>query len=117
MLLPEYLSVYFHSPSTICTREFGCSYVFRCDINYPLEGRKMEYVIGVILTLAVAAFAAFIGFDRERAFYPTVLIVIASYYALFAAMGASTRTLIIEIVIASAFLLVAILGYRISLWI
>jgi hypothetical protein len=34
----------------------------------------MEYVIGVILTLAVAAFAAVIGFDRERAFYPTVLI-------------------------------------------
>ena len=34
---------------------FGCSYVFRCDINYPLEGRNMEYVIGVILTLAVAA--------------------------------------------------------------
>jgi hypothetical protein len=56
----------------------------------------MEYLIGVILTLAVAAFAAVIGFDRERAFYPTVLIVIASYYALFAVMGASTRTLIIE---------------------
>jgi len=50
----------------------------------------MEYLIGVILTLAVAAFAAVIGFDRERAFYSTVLIGIASYYALFAAMGAST---------------------------
>ena len=56
----------------------------------------MEYLIGVILTLAVAAFALVVGFDRERAFYPTVLIVIASYYALFAVMGASTRTLIIE---------------------
>jgi hypothetical protein len=28
-----------------------------------------------------------ISFDRERVFYPAVLIVIASYYALFAAMG------------------------------
>ena len=52
----------------------------------------MEYLIGVILTLAVAAFAAVIGFDRERAFYATVLIVIASYYALLAVMGGSTRT-------------------------
>ena len=49
----------------------------------------MEYFIGLILGLAVGGFAAVIGFDRERAFYPTVLIVIASYYVLFAAMGAS----------------------------
>ena len=56
----------------------------------------MEYLIGVILTLAVAAFAFVAGFDRERAFYPTVLIVIASYYALFAVMGASRRTLILK---------------------
>ena len=47
--------------------------------NYLLEGTIMEYLIGVTLTLAVAAFAAVVGFDRERAFYPTVLIVIASY--------------------------------------
>ena len=44
------------------------------------------------------------------------MIVIASYYVLFAAMGASGRTLIIEIVIASAFLLVAILGFRKNFW-
>jgi hypothetical protein len=49
----------------------------------------MEYVIGLILSLAVAGFAALIGFDRERAFYPTGLIVIAAYYVLFAAMGGS----------------------------
>ena len=76
----------------------------------------MEYLIGLILSLAVVAFAAVIGFDRERAFYPTVLIVIASYYGLFAVMGASGRTLIIEIVIASAFLLVAVLGFKRNLW-
>ena len=39
---------------------------------------QMEYVIGVILAAAVAGLATLVGFDRERAFYPTVLIVIAS---------------------------------------
>jgi len=76
----------------------------------------MEYLIGLILSLAVAGFAAAIGFDRERAFYPTVLIVIASYYVLFAAMGASRRTLIIEIVVAGGFLLVGVLGFRRNFW-
>src|SRR5207249_958733 len=72
----------------------------------------MEYLTGLILSLAVAISAAIIGFDRERAFYPTVLIVIASYYVLFAAMGASRRALIIEIIVASGFLLSAVLGFR-----
>jgi hypothetical protein len=64
----------------------------------------------------VAGLASTVGFDRERAFYPTVMIVIASYYVLFAAMGASNRTLIIESAVASCFLLVALLGYRRNLW-
>jgi len=76
----------------------------------------MEYLIGLILSLAVAGFAAIVGFDRERAFYPTVLIVIASYYVLFAVMGASRRTLIIEIVVAGGFLLVAVPGFRKNFW-
>ena len=76
----------------------------------------MEYLIGLILSLAVAGFAAVVGFDRERAFYPTVLIVVASYYVLFAAMGASTRTLTIESVVASGFLAVAVLGFRRNFW-
>jgi hypothetical protein len=76
----------------------------------------MEYLIGVILTLAVATFAAVIGFDRERAFYSTVLIVIASYYALFAVMGASTRTLIIESLFAGVFVLFAVLGFKGNYW-
>lgn len=76
----------------------------------------MEYLIGVILTLAVAAFAAVIGFDRERAFYSTVVIVIASYYALFAVMGASARTLIIESIVAGVFVLFAVLGFKGNYW-
>ena len=76
----------------------------------------MEYLIGLILALAVAGFAAIIGFDRERSFYPTVLIVIASYYVLFAAMGASRRTLGIEIAVAAGFSLVAVLGFKKNFW-
>jgi hypothetical protein len=77
----------------------------------------MEYLIGLILSLMVAGFATVVGFDRERVFYPTVLIVIASYYVLFAAAGASARTLLIEIAVASCFLVVAVLGFRRNFWI
>ncbi len=44
----------------------------------------MPYAIGIVLSLSVARFASRVGFDRDRAFYPTVLIVIASYYVLWA---------------------------------
>jgi len=77
----------------------------------------MEYAIGVVLGLAIAATATVIGFDRDRSFYPTVLIVIATYYVLFAVMGGTYNVLIAELLAASGFLLVAIVGYRTSLWI
>lgn len=76
----------------------------------------MEYLIGLILSVAVAGFATAIGLDRERGFYPPVIIVIASYYVLFAVMGGSSRALLIEIVVASGFLLLAALGFKSSLW-
>ncbi len=76
----------------------------------------MEYLIGFLLSLGVAGFAVVVGLGRERAFYPTVLIVVASYYVLFAAMASSNRTLIIEIMIAIGFLLLAAVGYKRSLW-
>jgi hypothetical protein len=82
----------------------------------------MEYLISLILALAVAALASAVGFDRERSFYATVLIVVASYYALFAVMGSShvmgssQRTLVIEGVAASAFLLLAVLGFKRNYW-
>ena len=52
----------------------------------------MPYAIGVVLSVSVALLARRVGFDRDRAFYPTVLIVIASYYVLSAAMSASVHT-------------------------
>jgi len=76
----------------------------------------MEYLVGLLLAVAVVVFAAVIGFDRERSFYATVLIVVATYYVLFAVMGASSRTLIIEIAAASVFFPFAVLGFKGSLW-
>jgi hypothetical protein len=76
----------------------------------------VEYLIGLILSVAVAGFATAIGFDRERAFYPTVLIVIASYYVLFAVMGGSSRALLVEIIVATGFLVFAVIGFKRSLW-
>jgi hypothetical protein len=76
----------------------------------------VEYFIGLILSVAVAGFATAIGLDRERAFYPTVLIVIASYYVLFAVMGGSSRALSFETIVASGFLVLAVIGFKKSLW-
>jgi len=64
----------------------------------------------------VAGFAIVVGLDRERALYPIVLIMAASYYVLFAVMAATGRTIITEIVLASGFLLLAAIGYKRSLW-
>ena len=64
----------------------------------------MEYLTGIVLYLAVVGLAVVVGLDRESGFYPTLLIVIASYHVLFAVMGASRRRLLIEISMASGFL-------------
>ena len=76
----------------------------------------VEYLIGLILSVALAGFATAIGLDRERAFYPTVLIVIASYYGLFAVMGGSSQAQLVEIIVATGFLVFAVLGFNRSLW-
>jgi hypothetical protein len=76
----------------------------------------MEYLIGVVLAAAVCAFAMLAGFDRDRVFYPMLLAVIATYYILFAVMGNSTPALTIESLVACIFLVVAVVGFRKSLW-
>jgi hypothetical protein len=70
----------------------------------------MEYLIGVGLAVLVCVFASVVGFDRDRVFYPTVVIVNATYYILFAVIGASTRVLAFESLMASAFLVLAVAG-------
>jgi hypothetical protein len=76
----------------------------------------MEYLIGVGLAAAVYAFAKVSGFDRERVFYPSVLVVVGHYYILFAVMGGSTSALALESLAAAVFLAFAVIGFRKSLW-
>lgn len=77
----------------------------------------MEYLVGVILGVVVAGFARLIGFDRDRSFYPTVMIVIASYYSLFALMGASHHpALEIEIAVGLVFVGLASFGFKKNMW-
>ncbi|MBL8189679.1 MAG: hypothetical protein JNK38_16830, partial [Acidobacteria bacterium] len=64
----------------------------------------MEYAIGIVAATAVGLFATAIGFDKERSFYPVVLIVIAALYLLFAAMAGSTSVLVAEAVPALVFM-------------
>jgi hypothetical protein len=77
----------------------------------------MDYAIGIALALLVAGFATFTGFDRDRAFYPTVLVVIALYYVLFAAMGADQRAVALESVVMMGFAAVAVVGFKGNLWV
>lgn len=76
----------------------------------------MPYVIGVVLALAVSIYATATRFDRDRVFYPTLLIVFGSYYVLFAILGGSARAIVIESLITGVFALVATVGFRRNLW-
>jgi len=82
-----------------------------------IGGRGMALTIGVVLALAGGLLFTWLRLDRERVFYPTITIVVASYYILFAVMGAPTRIIILESTAAVAFMLLALWGFRSSLWI
>ena len=77
----------------------------------------MEYLIGAVVAAATCVFFGMLaGFDRERLFYPMMLPPIATYYILFAAMGSSTPALTIESLVASIFLMAAVVGFKKNLW-
>ena len=76
----------------------------------------MALLVGFVLALAVGVFARIVGLDRDRAFYPTVMIVIASLYGLFAVMGSSTHALLLESLVAVAFVAAAVAGFKWSQW-
>jgi hypothetical protein len=75
----------------------------------------MEYLIGALMGIVTCAFALLAGFDK-RVFYPVLLIVIATYYVLFAVMGNSMRALTIDSLAAGLFLVVAVVGFKKNLW-
>jgi hypothetical protein len=77
----------------------------------------MEYVVGVALALGATVFGRSTGLDRDRAFYPVVVVIVASYYNLFAAMGGEASALYAEIAVTAAFVGLAVIGFRTSLWV
>ena len=77
----------------------------------------MPYAIGIVASAGVAVFAKSVGLDRDRAFYPTVVIVVALYYVLFAVMSGSVQTIALECVVMSLFTIATLVGFKSSAWI
>ena len=76
----------------------------------------MEYLIGAVLALVVGISTTLLGMDRDRALYPTTLIVIAALYDLFAVMGGSNHALVVESAFGAIFIGLALAGFRWTLW-
>ena len=77
----------------------------------------MPYLIGIVIAITVGLFAALTGFDRGRVFYPTVVLVVAHYYILFAVMGATMHIVLAESIAATPFIILAVVGFKTSQWI
>lgn len=79
----------------------------------------MTFIVPTIAGLTVATiiifFARLLRFDDDRSFYPTLLIVIASYYPLFAVM--SGQGVAVESVVALLFGAIAIVGVLWMQWV
>ena len=77
----------------------------------------MPYLTGIVLAFLTGIGCRLAGFDRDRALYPIVVIVVASYYVLFAAIGGSARTVLVESTVMMVFVSMAVIGFRSSLWV
>jgi len=77
----------------------------------------VAFLVGVLSALAAGLFGTATGLDRDRAFYPTITIVIGCLYSLFAVLGESMHALLFEILGGAVFVTAAVVGFRSSLWI
>lgn len=77
----------------------------------------MEYAIGFALALVIVAAGKFTGFEKDKSFYPMLLIFIAIIYVIFAAMDGSRQVIAAEVVIAVGFFALAVAGFKKNLWI
>ena len=76
----------------------------------------MEYLVGFTLALLFCAAAAALGMDRERAFYPAVVMAVASYYLAFAVVDGRSGVMLSEVAIAAVFIVAAVAGFKRSPW-
>ena len=77
----------------------------------------MEYAFGVILALGAGVLGTTAAMERDRAFYAVILIVVATYYDLFAVIGGDMHTLAIEVAITLGFVALAVIGFKTSQWV
>lgn len=77
----------------------------------------MEYLIGIVLAVLIGAAARFTGFEKDKSFYPTILMAIATFYVVFAVMAGSSEFIWSELLIAGVFFVVAVIGFQKSLWV
>lgn len=76
---------------------------------------SVPVIVGIGLAPVIGVLGRLSGLDRDRAMYPVALIVIAAYYVLFATMGGA-QALPAELIGATVFTVIAIIGFRTSLW-
>ena len=76
----------------------------------------MEFIVGITLALVICGAAAGLGMDRDRVFYPAVLMVIATYYVLFAVIDGDREVLWFEMAIAAVFIGLAVAGFKRNPW-
>lgn len=76
----------------------------------------MDYLAGVVVAAAIAGLGHLAGFERERSFYPVVMVAIALVYLLLAAVASAPWLALAELAIGAIFAAVAVLGFRYNLW-
>lgn len=71
---------------------------------------------GIGLGAVTLAVAKAIRMTRARSFFPTALVVISSFYLIFAFAEGTLSDFIINLLVAVVFTGLALLGHRLSLW-
>ena len=73
-------------------------------------------IVGTLLAASVGLFAHAVGYDRDRAFYATVLTVVGLLYVLFAVI-AGGQGVLLEIAFFALFAALAAIGFKLNMWV
>lgn len=68
----------------------------------------LPVAIGAVLAVAIALISRITNFARDRSYFAVILIVISTYYVLFACIA--NQGIFAEIIIASIFVIMALAG-------
>jgi hypothetical protein len=72
----------------------------------------MGYLAGLLVALFLLGLATALRYAHERSFQATVLMLVASYYVLFAAMAADTHAMVAESLVGLVFIAIAVVGFK-----